>query len=359
MSWSMSAGLATHIAEGGWRLVWCWRIDRPDGTRHAWTRHNRPLTIDLGDGVGGVTYSPSGLSKDKTPTESLTGGEIARTTVKGLTTLSATDGIPLDDLKARKLDGAKIIAFRADYANPGNGGKGEFAGRIKTADWRGKKWEIECESLLAVFDQPITRAITPECPLDFMGAKCGVASSATTWAVTTAYTQRAVQDARIGSVVEPTTPNGWWYEATTGGTSGGSEPTWPTTEGGTVTDETVTWRATRQRRWSGVATSASGVTIVATGISVSSGFFAPRGRLTWTSGANNGLTAQVIADDGAGTLTLLEAPRLAVANGDTFTIDMSCDRTKTGGCAFNRNVRAFRGFSGVPGRRVRNQTGTS
>lgn len=33
------------------------------------------------------------------------------------------------------------------------------------------------------------------------------------------------------------------FEATTAGTSGGSEPTWPTTLAGTVADDTVTWTA--------------------------------------------------------------------------------------------------------------------
>ncbi len=45
----------------------------------------------------------------------------------------------------------------------------------------------------------------------------------------------------LGVVKIPTTPNGHKYECTTAGTSDTSEPTWPTTSGGTVTDGTVTW----------------------------------------------------------------------------------------------------------------------
>lgn len=56
------------------------------------------------------------------------------------------------------------------------------------------------------------------------------------WAATTAYS--------TGDFVKPATglPQ-FYFEATAGGTSDGSEPTWPTTEGGTVTDSGVTWTA--------------------------------------------------------------------------------------------------------------------
>ena len=50
----------------------------------------------------------------------------------------------------------------------------------------------------------------------------------TAWAATTALT--------AGVLRRPTTANGFRYEVTTAGTTGGSEPTWPTTIGNTVTD---------------------------------------------------------------------------------------------------------------------------
>lgn len=55
------------------------------------------------------------------------------------------------------------------------------------------------------------------------------------WAASTAY---STNDKRC-----PTTANrkGYQYQATTGGTSGSTEPTWPTDVGGTVTDGSVTW----------------------------------------------------------------------------------------------------------------------
>lgn len=53
------------------------------------------------------------------------------------------------------------------------------------------------------------------------------------WAASTAYA--------VGAFRTPTTANGFRYEVTTAGTSAASEPTWPTTLGGTVVDGTVTW----------------------------------------------------------------------------------------------------------------------
>jgi len=57
------------------------------------------------------------------------------------------------------------------------------------------------------------------------------------WGVTwTANTSKS-----IGDWVRPTSPNKHLYKCTTGGTTGSTEPTWPT-NGGTVNDGTVTWQ---------------------------------------------------------------------------------------------------------------------
>jgi phage-related protein len=58
----------------------------------------------------------------------------------------------------------------------------------------------------------------------------------------TAWAASAVKS--IDDIVEPTTPNGLSYTCTAAGTTSGSEPTWPTTIGGTVVDGGVTWECT-------------------------------------------------------------------------------------------------------------------
>lgn len=57
----------------------------------------------------------------------------------------------------------------------------------------------------------------------------------------TAGTWEATTAAALGTLKKPTVSNGHYYRATTGGTTGGTQPTWPTTTGATVTDGTVVW----------------------------------------------------------------------------------------------------------------------
>lgn len=58
---------------------------------------------------------------------------------------------------------------------------------------------------------------------------------ATTWAPNTNYS--------LFQYVQPTTPNGMLYRVSQEGTSGATEPIWPTTAGQTKTDGTVRWTA--------------------------------------------------------------------------------------------------------------------
>ena len=47
----------------------------------------------------------------------------------------------------------------------------------------------------------------------------------------------------LGNKVSPSTANGFYYICIAAGTSGAAAPTWPTANGGTVADGTVTWKA--------------------------------------------------------------------------------------------------------------------
>lgn len=61
------------------------------------------------------------------------------------------------------------------------------------------------------------------------------------WAATTIYT--------VSSSRTPVASNGHAYIVTVAGTSGGAEPTWPTTTGATVVDGSVTWQEAGLYLW--------------------------------------------------------------------------------------------------------------
>lgn len=91
---------------------------------------------------------------------------------------------------------------------------------------------------------------------------------------------------------------------------------------------------------------------LASGLSAFEAGWFTAGTITWTSGANNGRITEVLAHgltDTIATLTLLEAPVRAIAEGDSFTARAGCDkRIATCGSKF-ANTSNFRGFPNIPG----------
>ena len=91
---------------------------------------------------------------------------------------------------------------------------------------------------------------------------------------------------------------------------------------------------------------------MATGLSGFDAGWFTSGTLTWTSGANAGRVTEVLAhglDGSIATLTLLEAPVRAVAEGDGFIARAGCDKRIATCSAKFANVANFRGFPNIPG----------
>lgn len=80
------------------------------------------------------------------------------------------------------------------------------------------------------------------------------------WQATTAYI--------LGKVVQPVSETGFRYVVTTAGTTSGTEPTWPTLTGSTVTDGSVVWTfkgATHEPGELKIATSEAGLATAVAG----------------------------------------------------------------------------------------------
>lgn len=104
-------------------------------------------------------------------------------------------------------------------------------------------------------------------------------------------------------------------------------------------------------KFSGVAV--SGVTsarqFTASWIQLVAGFF-DAGKVTWTTGANAGLSMEVRAHTAGGNFELQEPMPFPIAEGDHFTAFAGCMKRATEDCSQKfLNIINFRGFPSVPG----------
>ena len=176
----------------------------------------------------GVVYAKEAGGKAEAHYRGPDGGGEARLTRQGELA---------DVLRPRPLPGLYL-----DETNPCQGdatlGYLRFPNGDQTWGWgdfkawlSGVAWRVKLEAMMSTGE---AAQVGLGLAYQVFGAGAVVNPVKRRWKASTAY---GVGDQRV-----PATANGYYYQVTVAGTSGASSPTWPTTIGGTVSDDGVTWR---------------------------------------------------------------------------------------------------------------------
>lgn len=345
MSRTMSGPMTTHVASRSRTLAFCLRIETVDGADLCLTSFHSTLSIDLGDGA--LDYVPGMNISEITQALGLAADHFE---VSGPIGPVLTD----DMVKGRRLSRARFRLFRVNYKSLSDGIIPILGGRLGEIRVKGREWTLEGLGHSSAFNQRIGRQMSPYCDATFGDVRCKYPLLPGAWTATAAVLQRGDWDAGVGSFVRPTVYNGYHYECSASGETGATEPTWPTTEGGTVADGTAEWTcvkaATIEATVASIASSGLALTLDPLAVAIVNDEF-NGGRIQFTSGDLAGLPELEIFNTIASTRTLelydaLHEPPLV---GDTLVIRRPCSYIRDVCRDTWRNTRNFRGEPDVRG----------
>lgn len=346
MSRTIGANLATHLATRTHTRVKMLRLDLADGTAIGVTDHDRVLNFDLADGA--IDYDPeTGILPSAIALSE--GFDADNFEVTG----PIGDTVTLVAVLGGRFNRATVRLFEVNWNALADGAAELIKGYVASARVAGGRFIFEIRSDVDRFNQDIGSVITPYCEHDLGDAGCGYPVRPGLWQAATGVAVRGDWDAKVGDVVRPSTFTGFDYECTTAGTTGGSEPTWPTTLGGTVNDNGVVWTAISAAAFPAVASAGGGALTFAVDafpVATVDGQFA-YGTVEFLTGDLAGIRKMDIQGYTASTRTLemLEPLPAAPAAGDTLMIRRGCLRTRVACRDTWRNTRNARAFFDVPG----------
>lgn len=335
---TVSAGLQAHLDTASTTLATLWKITRRDTTVLGFTDHDTDLV------VSGVTYQAA-TGYTRTAIQSTADLAVDNLELAGIISAAV---ITETDLRAGLYYGAEVLVSVCNYADMTQGTAILRRGWIGQITVQNGTYVAELRGLTDRLQQTIGRVYGRDCDADLGDTRCGVRLDPPAWQSSTPYTQRTLGDAKTGSVVRPTTPNGRYYRCSVAGNSGGTQPTWNTTIGGTTTDGGVTWVTMQAlKRTGAVGTIVDAHTVQDSGLTQQ---IWAGGLLTWATGNNAGAKQEIKSADASGNIGLWEMPPNAVQVGDTFTVTAGCAKRRALDCvAIYDNVYNHRGFDTIPG----------
>ena len=303
---------AWDLSEDVGHLAMCVQITDRSVPPQVWgfTEHDRPLDIDISDGNGTVTYQPE-ASFTRSMAETRSAGRVGSMDLVGIIDSA---GITREDILAKRFDSGLMRIFLVDWTQPAAGIAWVDIGELEETTVRGDELTVTFKSItdrlnaIEIGDYyqadciHILGSMPTDTPPPFGRIGCQVQLEPDVWS---AGVQVEAREDRSGkppanaspdavNTVRPTVENGRVFEASVGGTTGGSEPSWNTTIGGTTTDNDVTWITRQALRETGelVGFSDQSNLVIAYGGDAEDNWYR-RGLIRFSSGANVGVVRQI------------------------------------------------------------------
>ncbi|UZW55561.1 DUF2163 domain-containing protein [Sphingobium sp. JS3065] len=324
MSRTIPAELISHLASSSRSLAWCLRIDAANGASVGLTTHDRTLSIDIGDGM--LAYSGG-----------LTMSEVVLSAGMGADNFQASGPLgPLftaEDILGGRWNKARFRLFEVNHRSLTSGVIKILGGKLGQPMVKGRSFSLEGLGHTASYNQEIGRVTSPYCSATFGDSRCKYPLLPAPWAASLAVEERGAWDAGVGSFVRPTTFNGFHYVCSAAGTTGASEPTWPTTLGATVADGSAEWTCIKAATIEAVvATVSDDLTFTLAVLPIGTvNDELNYGRVAFTSGALASDPEIEIFDWIATTRTVALYAGMATlpSPGDTLVIRRPCQNTRT------------------------------
>jgi len=274
------------------------------------------------------------------------------------TTLTNITSITREDIRLGYYDFARIYVFITDSENPIEDEEKQLTGFWSETELKDGVYIAEVKSLADALNTTHGRFYHAKCDTVFTGPRCGVRKSSVSW-LSDMHAQAGVEDdARLGTVVKPTSQNGFWYKATSTGFVGATEPTWPTTLGNTVVDNEVTWETvyatTINESVSSVTNSKTLVLNSSTTLSNLPNAHFENGTLEFSSGDLTGLKFTIKTyDSTTRTITLKEKMISLPSASDNVVLTVGCKKRFDLDCDLKfGNKKNYQGFPHMPGTQV-------
>ena len=338
----------------------CVRIERVDGVILRLTDATENLVMSKYIDRSGVEQSlPSDVtyvSTAYTATSTASGQNFDPGTVD-LDGVLSSAGVSRSDMLKGLYDQARIFVFITDYTTPVEDEEKITAGFYGESELKDGVFSTTFRSLAEVMTTRTGYSYSPMCTAKLGDSRCKVQVSALAWVTLTSYNTTGSRDASTGHVVKPTSQTGFYYKCIVNGTSGVSEPTWPTTIGVTVVDGTVTWETIAPYVLNGtVVSSADNLHFVGTTSAQALSWW-KSGKVEFTSGTNSGVVADIkIFNSGA--FTLKQALPFDLTASDGYTVTVGCQKRLTDDCVGKfDNVYNNRSHPWMPGRGVMGKFG--